>query len=62
MKFQVHLARLVRECKVVTVEAENPDDIDLDALYEKEDGSDWEADAEWGCEEGTHCVLNEDGT
>lgn len=56
-KFRVTLARLVRETKTIEVEAESAEAIDTEALYEEDDGTDFEADMEWGAEEGTHHVL-----
>jgi hypothetical protein len=66
MKYKVELARLVRQVRLVEVEAESAADIDLKELYEKDDGMEmdedhidgWEMDADWGCEEGTHVVLD----
>lgn len=56
-KFQVTLARLVRETKTITVEAASEDEIDTAALYEKDDGTDFEPDMEWGADEGTHSII-----
>ena len=55
-KFNVTFARLVRETKTIEVEAETEGEINTEALYEEDDGTDFEPDMEWGCEEGTHHV------
>jgi len=68
-KFQVHLGRLIRQEKVFEVEAASPEDIDIHQLYEDDDGAEksdlspngWEDDADWGCEEGTHVIIDQDG-
>ena len=70
VKFKVELGRLVRQVRLVEVEAESAADIDLKDVYEKDDGIEmdedhpdgWEMDADWGCEEGTHVVLDAEGT
>lgn len=70
MKFKVELGRLVRQVRLVEVEAESAQAIDLKDLYESDDGMEmdedhpdgWEMDADWGCEEGTHIVLGDDGS
>jgi len=60
MKYAVEIARLVRETQVVLVEADTPEGA-LEIVYEGAEGSEfddrWEADAMWGCEEGTHSVI-----
>lgn len=55
--FIVELARTVRETKQVEVEASTEDAIDLDSVYDQDDGTGFEADQEWGCEAGTHVVI-----
>ena len=61
-KFRVKLAQLVRETATVIVEI--PDDQKLELrrrlseVYEKEAGeANWEIDADWGTDEGSHYVL-----
>ena len=70
-KFRVQLARLVRETKTIVVEAESAEQINLGKLYEEDESgsrtpdgieSDWECDAEWGCDEATHTILGERDT
>ena len=59
-KFRIELARLERFTKVVEVEAEDEDSLDLKEIYfEDDDEGDWESDVAYGCEEGTHRVLGE---
>ena len=60
-KFKVMLARLSRETRIVEVYADSKESIDLRDVY-SEKGADeegWEADVDWGVEEGTHVVLED---
>ncbi len=57
MKFRVTLARLVRETKTIEIEAPTEADIDLEDLYEQDDGTGFEPDYDWGADEGTHHVA-----
>lgn len=62
MKFKVELARLVRETRVVVVEAESKEELwkQLSEVYDKDDDAgDWTPDNEWGCEPGTHTIIGE---
>ena len=60
-KFRVLLSRLNRETKVVTVEAESREDVDLKDVYFEQgcDEDDWEPDVDWGTEPGTHIILED---
>lgn len=72
MKAKIELGMLVRATKVVEIDV--PDDFPLwgDAeqasfmheVYEVDDGSGFRDDVTWGCEEGTHslveCPVKED--
>lgn len=70
MKFKVELERLVRQVRLVEVEAESAQAIDLKDLYEKDDGMEMDEDHPDGwrwthigaAEEGTHIVLGDDGS
>ena len=60
-KVLVQLARLVRETAYVVVEYDG-DDPDLREVYEAaemETDGHWHPDYEWGAEEGTHEILEE---
>lgn len=63
-KFYVEIAQLVRQTKVILVEApsrevlEKPENM-ADVYYNyDDDGNDWLIDSEF-CEEGTHHVISE---
>jgi len=61
-KFYVEMAQLVRQVKIIVVEAPSIDDLDEDVLstvYEKyeDDGRNWKMDDSWGSEEGSHSVV-----
>ena len=62
-KFYVEVAMLVRETRVVVVEAPDEETLErhLSDVYEvaAEALGDWVSDAEWGCEEGTHTIVGE---
>ena len=63
MKFYVEVAMLVRETRVVVVEAPDKETLErkLGDVYEVacEHLGDWQSDADWGCEEGTHTIIGE---
>ena len=58
-KFPIMFSRLVRETAEITVEANTPEEAVAKAteLYEEDDNMDWEADEEWGAEDGTHYIM-----
>jgi hypothetical protein len=63
MKFKVELARLVRETRVVVVEAASEDDLcmRLGEVYRLDDDLGfWEEDAMLGADEGTHSIIGLD--
>lgn len=60
-KYIVELAQLVRETAVIVVEAPSRAFLEkhLNDVYAEEQGeSEWEMDANWGTEEGTHRVVS----
>ena len=63
MRYAIEIARLVRETQTVLVEADSPEDAEkiLSAVYKAAQGADfddrWEADAMWGCDEGTRDMI-----
>lgn len=62
--FHVQLARLVRQTADVYVEAPSREALEsrLGEVYAQFDKDDaWEDDNEWGCEEGTHTIVDEIG-
>jgi len=60
-KFNVQLARIVRETALVVVEAPSREELDvrLAEAYEAcSEDLEWEPDVCWGCEEGTHMIVD----
>ena len=65
MKFKVELARLVRETRVVVVEATTQEELQerLSEVYDLDDDlGEWKDDVEWGCDEGTHTIIGTDNS
>jgi hypothetical protein len=62
-RFEVALARTVREILPISVEAESEGLVrdNLRELYQQAEGDDfdyhWSSDTQWGCEEGTHAIV-----
>ena len=59
-KFRVRLGRLLRETKVVTVEAEDQGAVDVQDVYQSDNGEGWIPDQR-GTNEGAHKILGEVG-
>ena len=59
MIYRVQLNRLVREKKIISIEAQNRSDLEekLHAAFDEDDDQDWKPDPSWGTEEANHYIL-----
>lgn len=60
MRYEVCMARLVRELKTVTIEmpeGSSDEEVCSAAWDADDDGDGWEPDADWGVDEGTHQIV-----